>query len=156
MELIRGLQNIRERQRGCAVTIGTYDGIHLGHQALLDRLKEHAARLSVPTVLLTFEPMPREYLSPEAPPARLTSLRERLRVLEGMSLDSVLVLRFGEALRNLSGDAFAGLLAQNLAARAVVVGHDFRFGCNGEATAPMLAEAGRRLGYSVDVVPPVT
>ena len=59
MELIRGLQNLRERQRGCVVTIGTYDGVHLGHQALLDRLKEHAARLSVPTVLLTFEPMPR-------------------------------------------------------------------------------------------------
>ena len=155
MELIRGLLNIRERQRGCAVTIGTYDGIHLGHQALLDRLNEHAARLSAPAVLLTFEPMPREYLSPEAPPARLTSLRERLRVLEGTSLDYLLVLRFGEGLRNLSGEAFAALLAQNLAARAVVVGHDFRFGCNGEATAPMLAEAGQRLGFSVDVVPPV-
>jgi riboflavin kinase / FMN adenylyltransferase len=156
MELIRGLLNIRERQRGCVVTIGTYDGIQLGHRALLDRTKEHSARLSAPTVLLTFEPMPREYLNPEEPPARLTSLRERWRVLEGMSLDSVLVLRFGEGLRNLSGEAFATLLARNLAARAVVVGHDFRFGCNGEATAPMLAEAGRRLGFSVDVVPPVT
>lgn len=155
MELIRGLLNIRERQRGCVVTIGTFDGIHLGHQALLDRLEEHAARLSAPTVLLTFEPTPREYLSPEAPPARLTSLRERWRVLEGMGLDSVLVLRFGEGLRNLSGEAFAGLLARNLGARAVVVGHDFRFGRNGEATAPMLSEAGRRLGFSVDVVPPV-
>ncbi|HEY6922801.1 MAG TPA: bifunctional riboflavin kinase/FAD synthetase [Steroidobacteraceae bacterium] len=155
MELIRGLLNIRERQRGCAVTIGTYDGIHLGHQALLGRLKEHAARLSVPSVLLTFEPTPREYLTPETPPARLTSLRERLRVLEGMSLDNVLVLRFGEGLRTLSGEAFIGLLARDLAARAVVVGHDFRFGCNGEATAPMLAEAGRTLGFSVDVVPPV-
>ncbi len=156
MELIRGLLNIRERQRSCVVTIGTFDGIHLGHQALLERAKEHAARLSAPTVLLTFEPMPREYLSPEAPPARLTSLRERLRVLEGMGLDNVLVLRFGEALRNLSGEEFAALLVQGLSARAVVVGHDFRFGCNGEATAPMLVEAGRRLGFSVDVVPPVT
>ena len=155
MELIRGLLNIRERQRGCVVTIGTYDGIHLGHRALLDRLKEHATRLSAPTVVLTFEPTPREYLSPEAAPARLTSLRERWRVLEGLGLDSLLVLRFGEGLRNLSGEAFAGLLARDLAARAVVVGHDFRFGCNGEATAPMLAEAGRRLGFSVDVVPPV-
>jgi riboflavin kinase / FMN adenylyltransferase len=155
MELVRGLLNIRERLRGCAVTIGTYDGIHLGHQALLGRLKEHAARLSAPTVLLTFEPMPREYLSPAAPPARLTSLRERWRVLERMSVDSVLVLRFGERLRNLTGEAFAGLLARNLAARAVIVGHDFRFGCNGEATAPMLVEAGRRMGFSVDVVPPV-
>jgi len=155
MELIRGLLNLHERQRGCVVTIGTYDGIHLGHQELLRRLNEHAARLSLPTMMLTFEPMPREYLSPEAPPARLTSLRERLRVLEGMGLENMLVLRFGEGLRNLSGEAFAGLLARDLAARAVVVGHDFRFGCNGEATAPMLAEAGRRLGFSVDVVPPV-
>ncbi len=155
MELIRGLVNLRERQRGCVVTIGTYDGIHLGHQALLRRLKEHAAQLSAPTVLLTFEPMPREYLSPEAPPARLTSLRERWRVLEDTGLDYVLLLRFGEGLRNLSGEAFAGLLARKVGARAVVVGHDFRFGCNGEATAPMLAEAGRRLGFSVDVVPPV-
>jgi len=155
MELIRGLVNLHDRQRGCVVTIGTYDGIHLGHQALLRRLSEHAARLSAPTVLLTFEPMPREYLSPEAPPARLTSLRERCRVLGRMGLDYVLLLRFGEGLRNLSGAAFADLLARDLAPRAVVVGHDFRFGCRGEATAPMLAEAGGRLGYSVDVVPPV-
>jgi riboflavin kinase/FMN adenylyltransferase len=155
MELIRGLVNRCERQRGCVVTIGTYDGIHLGHQELLRRLKEQAARLSLPTVLLTFEPMPREYLSPQAPPARLTSFRERWRILEGMSLDYVLLLRFGEGLRNLPGEAFATLLAQDVGARAVVVGHDFRFGCHGEATAPMLADAGTRLGFSVDVVPPV-
>jgi riboflavin kinase/FMN adenylyltransferase len=155
MELIRGLVNLRERQRGCVVTIGSYDGIHLGHQALLGRLNEHAARLLAPTVLLTFEPLPREYLSPRTPPARLTSLRERWRVLEGMGLDYLLLLRFGEGLRNLSGEAFARLLAQDLGARAVVVGHDFRFGCHGEATASMLVEAGQRLGFSVDVVPPV-
>ncbi len=155
MELIRGLVNLSERQRGCVVTIGTYDGIHLGHQELLRRLNEHAGRLALPAVLLTVEPMPREYLSPEAPPARLTSFRERWRILAGMSLDAVLLLRFGEGLRNLPGEAFAALLARDVGARAVVVGHDFRFGCHGEATAPMLADAGRRLGFAVDVVPPV-
>ena len=155
MELIRGLPNLHERHRGCVVTIGTYDGIHLGHQALLHRLNEHAARLTAPTVLLTFEPMPREYLNPQAPPARLTSWRERWRVLERMDLDYVLLLRFGGGLRNLSGEEFAQLLAKDLGARAVVVGHDFRFGCHGDATAPMLAGAGERLGFSVDVVPPV-
>ena len=155
MELIRGLVNLDERQRGCVVTIGTFDGIHLGHQALLRRLEEHAARLSVRTVLLTFEPTPREYLSPDTPPARLTSFRERWRVLGGLSLGRLLLLRFGEGLRNLSGEDFAGLLAREVGARAIVVGHDFRFGCNGEATAPMLAEAGKRLGFEVDVVPPV-
>ena len=155
MELIRGLVNLHERQRGCVVTIGTFDGIHLGHQALLQRLEEHAARLSVPTVVLTFEPTPREYLAPDAPPARLTSFRERWRVLGGMGLGYLLLLRFGEGLRNLSGEDFAGLLAREVGAKAIVVGHDFRFGCNGEATAPMLADAGRRLGFEVDVVPPV-
>ena len=155
MELIRGLVNLHERQRGCIVTIGTYDGIHLGHQALLRRLKEHAAQLTAPTVVLTFEPTPREYLAPEAPPARLTSLRERWRILSGMGLDGLLLLRFGECLRNLTGEAFAGLLAKDLGARTVVVGHDFRFGRNGEATAPMLADVGKRLGFAVDVVPPV-
>ena len=156
MELIRGLLNLHQRERGCAVTIGTYDGVHLGHQALLRRLKEHAAQLALPTVVLTFEPTPREYLAPDAPPARLTSLRERWRILAGMDLDALLLLRFGEGLRNLSGEAFAGLLARDIGARTVVVGHDFRFGCNGEATAPMLADAGKRLGFAVDVVPPVT
>jgi riboflavin kinase / FMN adenylyltransferase len=156
MELIRGLQNLHAREPGCAVTIGTYDGVHLGHQALLRRLKEHAAQLALPTVVLTFEPTPREYLAPDAPPARLTSLRERWRILAGMDLDALLLLRFGERLRNLSGEAFAGLLARDIGARTVVVGHDFRFGCNGEATAPMLIDAGKRLGFAVDVVPPVT
>jgi len=155
MELIRGLQNLHGRERGCAVTIGTYDGVHLGHQALLRRLKEHAAQLALPTVVLTFEPTPREYLAPQAPPARLTSLRERWRILGSMDLDALLLLRFGERLRNLSGEAFAGLLARDIGARVVVVGHDFRFGCNGEATAPMLVDAGQRLGFAVDVVPPV-
>jgi riboflavin kinase/FMN adenylyltransferase len=156
MELIRGLQNLHGHERGCAVTIGTYDGVHLGHQALLRRLKEHAAQLALPTVVLTFEPTPREYLAPDAPPARLTSLRERWRILAGMDLDALLLLRFGERLRNLSGEAFAGLLARDIGARTVVVGHDFRFGCNGEATAPMLIDAGKRLGFAVDIVPPVT
>jgi riboflavin kinase / FMN adenylyltransferase len=155
MELIRGLVNLHERQRGCVVTIGTFDGIHLGHQALLHRLKEHAARLSAPTVVLTFEPTPREYLAPDAPPARLTSFRERWRVLGDRGLGYLLLLRFGEGLRNLSGEDFAGLLAREVGAKAIVVGHDFRFGCKGEATAPMLADAGKRLGFEVDVVPPV-
>jgi riboflavin kinase/FMN adenylyltransferase len=155
MELIRGLANLRERHRGCVVTIGTYDGIHLGHQALLERLGEHAARLKRPAMVLTFEPTPREYLVPQDPPARLTSWRERWRILDRANLDYLWLLRFGEPLRNLSGEEFAELLARELRAHVVVVGHDFRFGRHGEATVPMLAGAGERLGFAVDVVPPV-
>src|SRR6516165_5073229 len=107
MELIRGLGHLAARHRGSAVTIGTYDGLHLGHQALLDRLLAHGRRLSRPTMVLTFEPMPREYLAKSEPPPRLTSLRERWRILEPMGVDHLWLLRFGAALRGLTGREFA-------------------------------------------------
>lgn len=156
MELIRGLQNLRERHRGCVVTIGAYDGIHLGHRALIARVLEHGARLARPTLMVTFEPMPREYLVPHDPPARLTSWRERWRLIERSGLDGVWLLRFGERLRCMGGEQFAELLSHALRAKVVVVGHDFRFGRNGQANAAMLREAGARLGFEVDVVPPVS
>jgi len=156
MRLIRGWTGLRGRAAGCAVTIGTYDGIHLGHQALLARTRDRATRLGTAAVLLTFEPTPREYLAPGDPPARLTSLRERWRILEPLGLDYLWLLRFGEALRNLCAEDFAQLLLRELAPAVVVVGHDFRFARRGEATAPILVEAGRRLGFEVDVLPAIT
>ena len=146
---------MRGLKRGCVTTIGSYDGLHLGHQALIARLAEHGHRDGLPSVLLTFEPLPREYLQPKDPPARLTSLRERWRILQSGHLDYLCVLRFDEALRNLSADAFAEVLARDLGARTVVVGHDFRFGRHGAASAEVLATAGGRLGFAVDVVAPV-
>jgi riboflavin kinase/FMN adenylyltransferase len=156
MQLIRGVTGLRGHSAGCALTIGTYDGIHLGHQALITRLREHAVRLGTASVLLTFEPTPREYLLPSDPPARLTSLRERWRILCTLGIDYLWFLRFGEALRNLSAEDFARLLVRELEPRIVVVGHDFRFARRGEATAAVLAEAGGRLGFEVDVLPAVT
>ena len=157
MELIRGLNGLNDRQRGSVVTIGTFDGMHLGHQTLLARLREHGTRLHRPVMVLTFEPMPREFLLAQGEaPARLTSCRERWRILERLGCDYLWLLRFGPSLRNLSGEAFAQLLAKSLRTPLVVVGHDFRFGRNGEATAAMLSGAGRQLGFEVDVVPPVT
>ena len=156
MELIRGLSRLPRRHSGCAVTIGTFDGLHLGHQALLARLRSHAQRLAQPAVVLTFEPMPREFLTPQDPPARLTTFRERWRILASAGIDYFWLLRFDEALRNLSGEDFAELLARRLRPSVVVVGHDFRFARKGEATAAALAAAGERLGFSVDVVPAVT
>lgn len=156
MELIRGIHAAPACAGGCVVTIGTFDGVHLGHQALIARLTAHAARLALPAVLLTFEPMPREYFAPDDPPARLTTLRERLAVLADLGLTYTWLLRFGEGLRNLSADGFAEFLARDLRARLIVVGHDFRFGKNGAASAPMLAATGKRLGFEVEVLAPVT
>jgi riboflavin kinase/FMN adenylyltransferase len=155
MRLIRGLAGLRTPDRRCVVTVGSYDGLHLGHQALLGRLIERAAACGDAAVVVTFEPMPREYLQPQQPPARLTSLRERWRILATLPLDYLWLLRFDEALRNLSAGEFARLLARGLNARSVVVGHDFRFGRNGEASASVLAEAGRQLGFEVEVLPAV-
>jgi riboflavin kinase/FMN adenylyltransferase len=156
MHLIRGLPPAGAQQGGQALTVGTYDGLHLGHQALLARLRAHARRLGVPTLMVTFEPMPREFLTPANPPARLTSLRERWRCLEQLELDRLCVLRFGTATRSLTAEQFAELLAQRLRPAIVVVGHDFRFGRGGEGTAERLQDAGERLGFAVDIVEPVT
>jgi riboflavin kinase/FMN adenylyltransferase len=149
------LGNLRPHHRGCAVTVGGFDGLHLGHQALIRRLADEAQRLGRPAMFVSFEPMPREYLAPQSPPARLTSLRERWHLLQGMQIANVLVLRFGESLRRLSGEEFAQLLKRDLNAAAVVVGHDFKFGRNGEMSAAELAAGGARFGYRVDVVAPV-
>ncbi|HTC44021.1 MAG TPA: bifunctional riboflavin kinase/FAD synthetase [Steroidobacteraceae bacterium] len=156
MQLIRGLPPAGLLAGRQALTVGTYDGLHLGHQALLARLHQQAQRLGVPTLMVTFEPMPREFLAPENPPARLTSLRERWRCLEQMPLDLLCVLRFGTATRSLTAEQFAGLLAERLKPALVVVGHDFRFGRGGEGTAEKLQAAGERLGFEVDIVEPVT
>jgi riboflavin kinase / FMN adenylyltransferase len=156
MHLIRGLPPAGSLKGGQALTVGAYDGLHLGHQALLARLRAHAKRLGVPTLMVTFEPMPREFLSPDNPPVRLTSLRERWRCLQQMQLDGLCLLRFGPAIRSLSADQFASLLAERLRPAVVVVGHDFRFGRDGKGTAEKLYEAGQRLGFVVDIAEPVT
>jgi riboflavin kinase / FMN adenylyltransferase len=156
MHLIRGLPPAGSVTGPHALTVGTYDGLHLGHQELLARLGEHAGRLGVPTVMVTFEPMPREFLTPDNPPVRLTSLRERWRYLENTGLDRLCVLRFGAGLRGLSADEFARQVAERLRPAIVVVGHDFRFGRNGQGTADSLYAAGQRFGFAVDIVEPVT
>jgi len=154
MQLIRGRRHLRESLRGCVVTIGGYDGIHVGHQALLGRLKEHGRRLSRQTLMLTFEPLPREHFATAVPPARLTSFRERWRLIGTLGIDAMWLLRFC-AIRDTPGELFAQMLAAELSTPVVVVGHDFRFGRRGDATAFELKTFGERLGFAVDVVSPV-
>jgi riboflavin kinase/FMN adenylyltransferase len=146
MEFIRGLQGLKPKHRGAAITVGSFDGIHLGHGALIARACALAAQTGNPAMMLTFEPLPREYLAPQDPPARLTDLRERWRVLERSDLSAVCVLRFDENLRQLSGEQFVSLLVERFAASAVVVGQDFRFGRGGAGSVALLkaaADAGR-------------
>ncbi len=146
MEFIRGLQGLKDEHQGAAITVGSFDGIHLGHGGLIASTCGIAKQLAKPAMMLTFEPLPREYLSPQDPPARLTDFRERWRVLERSDLHYLCVLRFDEKLRQLSGEQFVELLATRFAASAVVVGQDFRFGRGGAGSITLLraaAEAGR-------------
>jgi riboflavin kinase/FMN adenylyltransferase len=136
------------------VTIGSFDGIHLGHRALIERLLWHGRQLSLPTMMLSFEPLPREFLQPDDPPARLTNLRERAQLLAASGIDRLCLLRFDERLRMLSGLQFMELLAC-AHARVVVVGHDFHFGRGGEASAHWCAGHAGQFGFTVDVVAPV-
>jgi riboflavin kinase/FMN adenylyltransferase len=152
MELIRRLESVNSRE--CVVTIGSFDGLHLGHQVLIDRLRAHAARLGLPAMMVTFEPLPREFLQAADPPARLTNLRERWRLLSASGLERLCVLSFGNRLRSLSGLQFMQLL-RAARARVVVVGHDFRFGRGGEANADWCAQNAAEFGFSVDLVAPV-
>lgn len=155
MELVRGVANLAPRHRGGIVAIGSFDGLHLGHRALIEATRIEAARIGCPALLLTFEPLPREFLTPTDPPARLTTLRERVRLLEGSGLDALMLLRFDARLRGMDGEAFVRLLHERLRARGVVVGHDFHFGRGGSANADLLREAGARLGFGVEVIAPV-
>ncbi|MFT3905814.1 MAG: bifunctional riboflavin kinase/FAD synthetase [Steroidobacteraceae bacterium] len=141
-------------QKGCVLTIGTFDGLHVGHCALVARTRAVAVQRGLPAGMLSFEPMPREFLQPADPPARLTNFRERWRLLQGQGLDQLWLLPFNAHLRNYSGAAFMQLL-QRCGARHVVVGHDFRFGRGAEGSAQWCAEHGREFGFEVEIVAPV-
>ncbi|MGA7800940.1 MAG: bifunctional riboflavin kinase/FAD synthetase [Gammaproteobacteria bacterium] len=150
MELIRGLHNLRPEHRGCAATIGNFDGVHLGHQAVLGQLSERAGALGLPTCVITFEPTPMEYFAPEKAPARLTRLREKLLALRRFSVDRVLCLRFDQRLAGLSpADFVRTVLADGLGVRYLVVGDDFRFGKGRQGDFPFIQRAGQEYGFQV-------
>jgi len=160
VEFVRGLQALEARHRGAAITVGSFDGIHLGHGALIASTCGLARSFGKPAMMLTFEPLPREYLSgqmkpPQQPPARLTDFRERWRVLDRSDLHYLCVLRFDEKLRSLSGEQFVSLLTDQLQVSAVVVGQDFRFGRGGAGSIALLRAAADAGKFALELVPSV-
>lgn len=151
MQLVRGLHNLRPQHRGCVATIGNFDGIHLGHQAILGRLRERAKELGVPSCVVLFEPQPREYFAPEQAPARLSRLRDKLALLAEQGVDRVLCLAFNPRLRELSADEFVRhVLLDGLGVQHLEVGDDFRFGCDRAGDFAFLAAVAAREGFSVE------
>lgn len=150
MELIRGQHNLRPRHRGCAATIGNFDGVHLGHQAVLGQLSEKAAELGVPSLVVTFEPHPQEYFDPSRRPMRLTCFREKILALRRYAVDRVLCLRFDRRLASQPAQAFIrDLLVARLGVRCLVIGDDFRFGHRREGDIALLQAAGVQHGFQV-------
>lgn len=150
MQLVRGLHNLRP-QGGCVATIGNFDGVHRGHQAILARLRERAAATGLPSCVVIFEPQPREYFVPDQAPARLTRLREKLELLAAQGVDQVLCLAFNRRLRELSAAAFVhAVLVEGLGVRHLEVGDDFRFGCDRAGDFAFLQHAGQSEGFSVE------
>jgi riboflavin kinase/FMN adenylyltransferase len=133
-----------------ALTIGNFDGVHLGHQAMLAELKRAAGRLGLPACVLMFEPHPREFFAPDQAPTRLTSLREKLELLAGCGVDRVHICRFNYGFAQTTAEDFIErIIARGLGARWVLVGDDFRFGARRAGDLVMLKQAAPRLGFEV-------
>lgn len=150
MEFIRGLHNLRPEHRGCAVTIGNFDGVHPGHQAVVGQLVERARSLQIPSLVMLFEPQPQEYFRPEGAAPRLMRLREKLTALAALPVNRVLCVRFDQRLAALAPDLFIEqILRQKLDMRYVVVGEDFRFGAGRKGDIETLTRAGSQYGFEV-------
>ncbi|WP_077037949.1 bifunctional riboflavin kinase/FAD synthetase [Pelomonas sp. KK5] len=139
----------------CALTIGNFDGVHRGHQAMLALLRSEAQHRGLPSCVMTFEPHPRDFFAarmskPELAPSRIATLRDKLGELERCGIDQVVILRFDERLASLSAQDFIGqVLEQGLGAKYVLVGDDFRFGAKRQGDYATLDAAGRQRGFDV-------
>jgi riboflavin kinase/FMN adenylyltransferase len=138
-----------------AIAIGSFDGVHLGHQAILAHVARKARSLGLKAAVLTFEPLPREFLRPAAAPPRLTSLAERLDALARAGIELAYVQRFDPAFAAITAEEFEERLPGRYGARWVMVGEDFRYGARRMGDLQSLADAGARLGFEVAVIPAI-
>ena len=151
MLLIRGLQNLRAAHRGCVATIGNFDGVHLGHQVVLEALTARARALGLPSLVITFEPQPMEFFRPEQAPARLTRLREKLEAIAGSGVDRVLLIRFGTRFAEVGAETFVReILVEKLGIEHLYVGDDFRFGKGRVGDFSLLQAMGEQYGFGVE------
>ena len=160
MKVFRGLPNDRARAP-CALTIGNFDGVHRGHQALLAHVRSASASLGLEAAVMTFEPHPREYFAQRSgdlskAPARIANLRDKLGDLAKAGIDRVIVEHFNEHLAAVAPDDFIErVLGEGLHVKWLMVGDDFRFGARRAGDIQMLQDAGRRFGFHVETLPAV-
>ena len=151
MRVIRGISHSKPLEGGCVATIGNFDGVHLGHQMIINNLAKQGHKLGLPTVVVLFEPHPLEYFKGIEAPSRLTRLREKIAHLKTLPVDLVLLLRFGEQLATLEPESFVHqYLVDGLAVRLLVIGDDFRFGKQRRGNFKLLQSLGTEHGFIVN------
>lgn len=151
MELIRGLHNLRPRHRGCVATIGAFDGVHHGHRLVLQQLIDKGKELGLPTTVVVFEPLPREFFSPGKAPPRLMSFRERFEAMQELGIDRMLRIPFTTRFRAMGAMEFIRrVFVQGLGVRFIIVGDDLRFGRNRGGDVNVLRAAGQEYGFDVE------
>ena len=158
MQLVRGIHNIglsddsgkKSFEKGCALTIGNFDGVHLGHRRVIAALVEQAKEIGCEAVVMVFEPQPQELFSPDTAPARLCRLRDKYTLLKKLGVDRLLCVNFNEKFASQSAKKFVEqLLVKRLAVKHLIIGDDFHFGKNRQGNFDMLCQAGKKFGFSV-------
>ncbi len=157
MTFIRGLQNYHPKSgQSTVVTIGTFDGIHRGHQEILRQVQEQGHRLKLDPVLITFDPHPRVVVTPENIPLLLTSIEEKEKFIPDFFEGTVLIIEFNERIKELTAEEFIKtILVERVGAAKVIVGYDHAFGKNRSGNIQLLEQLGKQYGYEVEVVGPV-
>lgn len=157
MAIFRHTQDLPADARGCVVAIGNFDGVHRGHQAILHSTAELAGTLGCRHAVLTFEPHPRRFFQPEAPPFQLTSFRLKARLIESLGVNHIFFLTFNRALSELGAEAFVrDILVRDLEIRHAIVGDNFRYGHKRAGTVADLERMGARFGFGVTRLERVT
>ncbi|TMP46127.1 bifunctional riboflavin kinase/FAD synthetase [Pseudoalteromonas citrea] len=150
MQLIRGIHNIRPHHFGCVLTIGNFDGVHLGHVEVLKGLVQDSKRYNLPSTVMLFERQPQEFFAKDKAPARLTRLRDKLALLAKLDIDRVICVSFTQQFAQQSAEYFVQhILAEKLGVRALTVGDDFKFGHARRGDFNMLKEIGESVSMHV-------
>jgi riboflavin kinase / FMN adenylyltransferase len=151
MRLIRGLPHLPAFKSGCVLTIGNFDGVHLGHKAVIEKLVGHGKTLGLPVVILIFEPQPLEYFLGDNAPPRLTRLREKVIQFTKLPVDDLVIVRFNKQLADYDAGQFIDeVLVKRLNVKHLVIGDDFRFGKARQGDFAMLKAKGEAWGYKVE------
>ncbi len=150
MKVIRGIPPV-SNWTPCALTIGYFDGVHRGHQALLKKLVQTAKEKNIQSCVMTFEPHPIEFFAPEKAPSRILSLRDKLEALAEVGIDQVLVVHFNQHFANLSPTEFVEkILVNGLQVQSILIGDDFHYGAKRAGNFSSLCEAGQKYGFTVE------